>query len=143
MAQRSSKKRGPKTLIVVLKSLMDMEFVIEMKNDTEILGVLDQVDDGMKSVLSTSALSCVSLTVRSHVRSCIMHNATQTTSKGEVQTFDLIYVLGRMIRYVHIPDHVDIVENLNRYVCCHIFHPISIAEAVCLCLGLSLVDQPH
>ena len=85
MSQRGSKKRGPKTLIVVLKSLMDMEFVIEMKNDTEIRGVLDQVDDGMKSVLDLHP--CISLTRCLLLRSCIMRNATQTTSKGEVQTF--------------------------------------------------------
>jgi small nuclear ribonucleoprotein (snRNP)-like protein len=42
------KKKGPKTLVIVLQSMMDMEFVIEMKNDTEVRGVLESVDEGMK-----------------------------------------------------------------------------------------------
>jgi small nuclear ribonucleoprotein (snRNP)-like protein len=46
----SRRDRTPKTLVVVLRSMMDMEFVIEMKNDTEVRGILDNVDDGMKYV---------------------------------------------------------------------------------------------
>ena len=71
-------KRGPKTLIIVLKSLMDMEFVIEMKNDTEILGVLDQVDDGMKSVMRLfpfrAWLSSSFASVQLHYAQCDANN---------------------------------------------------------------------
>jgi hypothetical protein len=37
VTQMSRRDRTPKTLVVVLRSMMDMEFVIEMKNDTEVI----------------------------------------------------------------------------------------------------------
>ena len=42
------RERGPRTLIVLLRSLQGMVIAVELKNDVEITGVLDSIDEGMK-----------------------------------------------------------------------------------------------
>ena len=49
-----SRKRVPrleKSLTILLKSLSGSNVVIELKNDTEISGVVDECDEGMNTVL--------------------------------------------------------------------------------------------
>ena len=41
-------KRNERTLVVLLRSLLGMSLVIELKNDVTVSGVLDEVDMAMK-----------------------------------------------------------------------------------------------
>lgn len=92
------KKRVPKawkTLGVLLLALEGYEVVLELKTDVTVLGVVDEADAGM---------------------SCTLTSAQLTHPDGRVETMDQIYVSGRSVRYVHIPDSVNIVHVLARYV---------------------------
>ncbi|CAN0488543.1 unnamed protein product, partial [Scytosiphon promiscuus] len=36
--------------------------------------------------------------------------------QGSVRKMDMVLVQGKMIRYVHIPDEVDAMQNLQKHV---------------------------
>eukprot|EP00903_Cladosiphon_okamuranus_P020897 g19190.t1 len=69
--------------------------VVEMKNDTEISGVLEETDRSMN-------LSMV--------------DVRQTSPDGSVKKMNIAVVQGKMIRYVHIPDEVDAIRNLQDHM---------------------------
>ncbi len=90
-------RRSYHTLSSLLLSLQGFEVVIELKNDVELKGILEEVDAGMNITL----LDVVQVVGGdSNLRS----------------TFDIMFVAGRTIRYVHIPDAINVIENLKRHV---------------------------
>lgn len=52
--KRSS--RLEKSLAILLKSLSGVRVTVELKNDTEVTGVVDEVDDGMNVILADAFL---------------------------------------------------------------------------------------
>ncbi|CAB1104242.1 unnamed protein product [Ectocarpus sp. CCAP 1310/34] len=66
-----------------------------MKNDAEISGILEETDRNMN-------LSMV--------------DVRQTNPDGSVRKMDVVLVQGKMIRYVHIPDKVDAISNLQKHM---------------------------
>eukprot|EP01041_Mallomonas_annulata_P004341 gene4341-8638_t len=95
------KKKIPtmqKSLAILLASFQGMEILIEMKNDTEISGTLEEADRNMNSILQ---------------------NAKQVTKYGVVINMDIAFINGSMIRYVHIPPEINMkkierITDLNR-----------------------------
>ena len=69
--------------------------VIEMKDDSEISGILDDVDKDMNVVLS---------------------NCRQVGASGEVSESDTAHINGRKIRYVHIPPDIKPSSAVTNYI---------------------------
>jgi small nuclear ribonucleoprotein (snRNP)-like protein len=42
------RKQEPTTLLFLLQSLIDAEIIVELRNETQIVGTLDHVDNAMK-----------------------------------------------------------------------------------------------
>jgi small nuclear ribonucleoprotein (snRNP)-like protein len=91
-------KRVPKiqkSLGILLVSLQGESVVVELKNDIEISGMLEEADENMNMTL---------------------HNAEQVFPNGKVRHLDIAFVNGSMIRYVHIAPEINAVRHLNDYV---------------------------
>lgn len=84
--------RDRRTLNLLLQAMVGLEVSIELKNDVEVQGMLDEVDA---------------------VMNCTMMKAVSTRPDGVWHQMGMVFVQGRMIRYVHIPDDVDIHQLLK------------------------------
>ncbi|CAM9488530.1 unnamed protein product [Chrysoparadoxa australica] len=84
-----------RTLAIILQSLRGQSIVLELKNDVEIKGVVDFTDQDMN----------VSLTSARHV-----------APDGTVQHFSELFVRGVTVRYVHIPDHINVGKNMHSHM---------------------------
>lgn len=92
------KKRVPliqRSLAVLVASLQGMQVVIELKNDSEISGVLEEADRGMNLTLL---------------------GATQISRHGVVISMEVAFVNGSKIRYVHIPPDINVVRHMAVYM---------------------------
>lgn len=69
--------------------------VIEMKDDSEISGILDDVDKDMNIVLS---------------------NCRQVGATGDVSESDTAHINGRKIRFVHIPPDIKPAATVSSYI---------------------------
>lgn len=83
--RRKSLPRTHRTLAVVLESLRDEHLVFELKNDTQVGGMLYDVDTNLNANLV---------------------DATVTDFDGRTHRVETTYVNGSMIRYVRLPDKV-------------------------------------
>ncbi|CAM9337596.1 unnamed protein product [Ascophyllum nodosum] len=90
----ASRRTNPleRTLAILIQSMRGNRVVVEMKNDVEISGILEETDGNMN-------LSMV--------------DVRYTSAQGSVKKMDVALVQGKMIRYVHIPDKVDAISNLH------------------------------
>lgn len=84
-----------KSLGILLVSLQGEEVIIELKNDIEITGIIEEADENMNLTL---------------------HNVQQVFPSGYSRTMDLAFVNGTNIRYVHIPSRINAVKHLGNYV---------------------------
>ncbi|CAM9505726.1 unnamed protein product [Ectocarpus sp. 12 AP-2014] len=137
------KKTSPleKTLAILIQSMRGNKIVVEMKNDAEISGILEETDRNMKATtvcLATYGLTCsrarpaprqdrrilktgISFLCVDQERLMIHHGLSmvdvrQTNPDGSVRKMDVVLVQGKMIRYVHIPDKVDAISNLQKHM---------------------------
>lgn len=95
---RRVKKKVPvlqKSLSILLASLQGENIVIELKNDTEVSGVVETAGHGMDL----------------HLRS-----AREVNSSGQIKETDLMFLSGTSIRYVHIPPHINVTSHLANYM---------------------------
>ncbi|XP_053209664.1 U6 snRNA-associated Sm-like protein LSm2 [Panonychus citri] len=88
-----------KTLICFLQTLIGQKTWIELKNDYQLLGTVDQVDAYMNVELSD-------VSVRKPVN----------LVKGDYHQYNLDYMFikGTRVRYVSVPDEIDVIENINQ-----------------------------
>lgn len=97
--KRASKKvlpRTHRTLAVLLESLRDEKLVFELKCDTEITGFLYDVDPNLNVNLVDARI---------------------VTRRGSRPAkLESTYVSGSSIRYVRLPDKVDAMRALDRYL---------------------------
>lgn len=84
-----------KSLGILLVSLQGEEIVIELKNDIEITGIVEEADENMNLTL---------------------HNVQQVFPSGYSRTMEIAFVSGTNIRYVHIPSRINAVKHLGNYV---------------------------
>jgi len=94
--KRKQKKRrrrdGSNTLICILQALTGLRLVVELRNEVSVKGKLDTVDTNMNLKLSS-----------------VLYKAVQSRTVS----YDKMMILGRNIRFVHIPDSIDISKLLE------------------------------
>jgi small nuclear ribonucleoprotein (snRNP)-like protein len=89
-----------KSLALLVVSLVGVRLVVELKNDIEITGILEESDENMNMTIQ---------------------NAIQVFPNGNVRELEVVFVNGSHVRYVHIPPEINAVKHLNEYVSAHIF----------------------
>lgn len=83
-----------KTLVVLLQALTGRETTVELRNECIVRGTVEKVDCYMNVDLA---------------------KATVSTPFGDFRAeLDQLFVKGQQIRYVHVPDDVDMVEAIRR-----------------------------
>ena len=95
---KRKKKKIPliqRSLAIVLASLQGIRVAIELKNDIEITGVIEETDNNMNLTLNT---------------------VRQLHPSGTVLEMDISFIQGSNIRYVHIPPQIPIVKHLTVYM---------------------------
>jgi small nuclear ribonucleoprotein (snRNP)-like protein len=85
---------GEGTLVVFLQALVGQRVKVDLRTEVQLAGRLDGVDNDM--TLRMSTLIC-------------------TSPEGERTRKDRLLVPGKQVRYVHIPDSVDISKTMNKY----------------------------
>jgi small nuclear ribonucleoprotein (snRNP)-like protein len=93
---KKKKAKAPKTLKIVLETLIDRRVDIELRDDTVINGTLDSVDLDLNLELSNVRFRRV--------------NATEETK------LEVLFLNGRYVRYVHIPEGVEVVKDVHKRV---------------------------
>lgn len=88
-------KKIERSLAILVQSLQGLHVVVELKNDTEISGIIENSDDVMNITFT---------------------DARQVSKAGVVLLMDVAFVSGSKIRYVHIPPSIDIKSHMNRYI---------------------------
>lgn len=83
-----------RSLAFILIALQGTEVVIELKDDTEVRGVIEESDRYMNVVL---------------------HNVTQTSTDGTVANMQQLYLNGMKIRYVHIPPKLNLASQIAQH----------------------------
>jgi small nuclear ribonucleoprotein (snRNP)-like protein len=84
-------RKVPKDLIVLLRALASYTLTIETRSGTLIHGVLESVDTNMNVTMS------------------------QVTIDAGSETFPSLFLSGRHIVFVHLPEHMDIREQIDSY----------------------------
>ncbi len=80
------KDRTPRSLACFVQALEGLNVLIELKYDTLIRGILDQVDEHMNLTISDVVV--------------------EKMSDGSKQQMPFMHVRGRVVRYVHVPSGV-------------------------------------
>jgi small nuclear ribonucleoprotein (snRNP)-like protein len=85
--------KSAKTLICLLQSLIGRKTRIDLRNDSFLLGIIESVDSFMNIELS---------------------DAIMTSSDHKLTKFEYFFVKGTRIRLVHIPEDIDIIQNIEK-----------------------------
>lgn len=106
VAARSTLYRSPltsrpllRTLHAVLHALVGLQVRIELKNESSVRGRLEEVDKGGNLRLTA----------------CVTATARKNGPGVDESTADSMFVPGRAVRYVHLPDRVDVRQVLTRW----------------------------
>ncbi|KAH7387071.1 hypothetical protein KP509_16G003800 [Ceratopteris richardii] len=89
------KRRGrpwERSLLCVIKALQGHQVLVELQNDLYIRGLLDDCDDAMNVTIKDASLEDV---------------------EGNMRKLPLIFVRGSNIRFVHIPDSVNVSDAVE------------------------------
>ncbi|GAB1604915.1 U7 snRNA-associated Sm-like protein LSm10 [Argonauta hians] len=83
------------SLIVLLQAIIGKHTTVDLRNENSVEGLLIHVDAFMNLTL---------------------HDVRYTSANEQVEDkyFDKLFVQGREVRFVHIPDDVNIVSTINR-----------------------------
>ena len=84
-----------KSLGILLVSLQGEEVVVELKNDIEVTGIIEEADENMNLTL---------------------HHVQQVFPSGYMRTMEIAFINGTNIRYVHISSRINAVKHLGNYV---------------------------
>ncbi|POM68364.1 Hypothetical protein PHPALM_15481 [Phytophthora palmivora] len=96
-SQEKPKRKGrkPRSLLLLLKSFVGLRVRIDLKNDSVLEGVVQEVVQDMDFTLL---------------------DAIETKPNGTTLTLDEVFVMGKTVLYVHIPDRINISQHLQQYV---------------------------
>lgn len=97
MSQRE-KAKTYNSLIILLKGLETRVTTIDLRNECAVRGIVNTVDAEMN---------------------CQMSKVCFRSADGKEQRFDDFYVKGPNIRYVHIPDDMDILSTIKNQLDLH------------------------
>ncbi|GAB9466835.1 uncharacterized protein PITG_11108 [Globisporangium polare] len=92
--QKRRKQRPPKSLLLLLKSFVGLRVRIDLKNDCVIEGIVEEVVHDMDFT---------------------MLDACETKPNGSMVRMDEVFVMGKTVLYVHIPDRINITQHLLQY----------------------------
>lgn len=81
-----------RTLLCVIKALQGLNILVELQNDICIRGVLDDCDDAMNVTIKDASMEDV---------------------EGNEKKLPLIFIRGSNIRFVHIPDSVNVSDAVE------------------------------
>jgi len=85
-----------KSLAILLASFQGETISIELKNDSEITGILEETDHSMNITL---------------------HQANQKSPDQEVALqLELVFINGSSIRYIHFPAEINLLNHMKKYV---------------------------
>ena len=88
--------KSAKTLICFLQSMIGHKTRIDLRNDSHLIGVIESVDSFMNIELNKCDL--------------------KSDDNQLIQSFDYFFIKGSRIRFVHIPDDIDIIENIENQI---------------------------
>ncbi|KAL3672065.1 hypothetical protein V7S43_002729 [Phytophthora oleae] len=88
------KQRKPRSLLLLLKSFVGLRVRIDLKNDSVLEGVVQEVVQDMDFTLL---------------------DACETKPNGNKLMLDEVFVMGKTVLYVHIPDRINISQHLQQY----------------------------
>uniref|UniRef100_L7M216 Sm domain-containing protein n=1 Tax=Rhipicephalus pulchellus TaxID=72859 RepID=L7M216_RHIPC len=91
MATPKERALVAKSLVLMLQSLRGRQTTIELRNELSVWGTVESVDAFMNVDLS---------------------DATVVGPNGE-ETYASFFVQGRQVRYIHIPDDIDMAASLQ------------------------------
>eukprot|EP00457_Paulinella_chromatophora_P010044 gb/GEZN01010131.1/.p2 GENE.gb/GEZN01010131.1/~~gb/GEZN01010131.1/.p2 ORF type:complete len:116 (+),score=15.14 gb/GEZN01010131.1/:116-463(+) len=94
MSSKRERRQEGSTLVVVLRALVGMRLKVELRNETVLIGRIEEVEDDMGMKLSS---------------------VKRTVHEGQQDEQETLIVKGTQVRYVHIPDAVDIPKLLQAY----------------------------
>jgi small nuclear ribonucleoprotein (snRNP)-like protein len=89
---KRGERQSERTLVCVIQALMGLELLVELRNDLSIRGFLDDCDNAMNVIIKDARIE--------DVEGCQKH-------------MPLIFVRGSNIRFVHIPDNVNIMQAVE------------------------------
>ena len=92
MAARERHK-STNTLVCLLQGIVKFRTTVELRNETAVHGVLEDVNGYMDIEMS---------------------DVTVTLVDGTTMHMDNFHITGKQIRYVHIPDEVDMLKTIQR-----------------------------
>lgn len=104
-SRRKHRSKRLLTLNLLVESLVGTRVVVELKNDAEVSGVLDEVDSAMN-------LSLVQVSYVARPRH--LYGGGGGDSGQRAESHEQMSVRGSFIRYVHIPEHVVVADHMNR-----------------------------
>lgn len=88
-----AKAKITNSLICFLTGLRGQLTTVELRNENSVVGRIDSVDERMNMTMT---------------------EATFTTLSGVSCKFELFYIQGSNIRYVHIPKEIDIIKTTKQ-----------------------------
>jgi small nuclear ribonucleoprotein (snRNP)-like protein len=86
--------RDEGTLVVFLQALVGQRVKVDLRTEVQLTGRLDGVDNDMTLRMSTLIV---------------------TSPEGERTRKERLLVPGKQVRYVHIPDSVDISKTMDKH----------------------------
>jgi len=87
--------RTDRNLSIILKSLVGRPVAAELKNNVEVIGELLEADEYMNFTLK---------------------NVQESFPNGRCIKFDEMYVKGTSVRYVHLPEELNMSSHVMRYI---------------------------
>ena len=88
--ERASTER---TLLCLIRGCIGLQTIIELRNETIVCGKLLNCDGFMNLIVQKALFQKVS---------------------GEEYDFDEVHILAKNIRYIHIPDKIDIQQTIEK-----------------------------
>jgi len=92
--QKREREQRRLTLVVLLQALIGQTVTVDLRNETVVTGKLDNVEDDMTMAMS---------------------DAVEMPFLGQSSRHERFVIVGKQIRYVHIPDSVDVRKTLDRH----------------------------
>lgn len=94
LISNKEKAQSLNSLLCLLQGCIGYETTVELRNDDTAQGFIKEVD-GLMNINLTDVSFTKALT-------------------GQVQRFDEFYIQGKHVRYVHIPDELDIIDVIKQ-----------------------------
>ncbi|KAI9997631.1 hypothetical protein PInf_001562 [Phytophthora infestans] len=106
LAKPKRKRRKPRSLLLLLKSFVGLRVRIDLKNDSVLEGVVQEVVQDMDFTLLDACETKPNVGLPATVEHVVV---------GTTLMLDEVFVMGKTVLYVHIPDRINITQHLQQY----------------------------